>query len=190
MKKIFLTTLLPAFIFTACGQKFYSKKDYTFYDQNFQLTTNSLLKTNGIYVLNSIWTNENGGSQLPIKQNKIYKFYKTGQSNFWLAENLKSDADYLLFLENGDLNNNSKKRTLFQGYYKTKENKIIIENVNTSLKRFNYTYGFIEDNKLIIVKEDVIEGKGKFDQTYFTTTYKETYLFKEIKSKQDTVPNW
>ena len=190
MKKMFWKTLLPALFLQSCGQKFYVKNDFTFWEKNFVLDENSLLKTNGIYVLDAIWSSKNGGEILPIKNNKIYQFYKTGQSNFWFGDGLKSNDDYVLFLEKQKIKSSNSQSTLFQGYYKINKNQIIIQNVNVPLKRFNYTYGFIEANKLIIVKEDVVEGNGKFEDKYFTNTYKETYTFKELKTMKEAIPNW
>ncbi len=192
MKNIFLTTLLPVFLLQSCGQKFYIQKDFTFYNKNFILSKNSNLRTDGIYILDAIWSSKNGGETLPIKQHKIYQFYKTGQSNFWFSDSLQSDAEYISFLEKEALKSStiSNQSTLFQGYYKINNNQIIIQNVNTSLKRFNYTYAFIETDKLIIVKEDVIEGNGKFDDQYFTKTHQEIYKFIQLKSLQEMKPNW
>ena len=143
MKNIFLTTLLPVFILQSCGQKFYTKKDFSFFDKNFILSKNSDLKTDGIYILDTILTNKNSSETLPVKHHKIYQFYKTGQSNFYFTDYLKSEADYTSFLEKEIEKNStiSSRGTLFQGYYKINVNRIIIQNVNTSLKRFNYTYG-------------------------------------------------
>lgn len=192
MKNIFLTTLLPVFLLQSCGQKFYIQKDFTFYDKNFTLSSNSNLKTNGIYILDAIWTSKNGFEPLPIKQHKIYQFYKTGQSNFWFSDALESDEEYTSFLKNETLKSttNSNQSTLFQGYYKINNDQLIIQNVNTSLKRFNYTYCFIETDKLIMVKENVIEGDGKFDPKYFTKTYQEIYKFKQLNTLQEISPNW
>ncbi|WP_310557546.1 hypothetical protein [Flavobacterium sp.] len=182
-------SLVFLFFFNSCGQKFYAKKDFTFFDKNFILDSSSSLRTDGVYVLENIWTSRNGDTTETPKNSKFYIFYKKGQSNLILLDTPFSE-DNLASKINDTVTTLKKTSTLFQGYYKIKDGKIIIQNVNTSLRQFNYSYGFIENNKLIIVKK-TIEGNGKFEDKYFTDYYKETYVFKKIDTvNPDIEPNW
>ena len=194
MGKSPLTLLVFMFILNSCGQKFYTKQDYSFFDKNFVLNANATLKTDGVYVLQSIWSDENGGVFKTLESPKFYKFYKTGQSNLTLCDkNIKSDQDYVNLVRNGVIDSEKNKKslgTLFQGYYKLQDNRIVIQSVNAPLRQFTYSYGFVESDKLIIVKK-TIEGHGKFDDQYFTNYYKETYLFKPLNNiNPDVAPNW
>lgn len=194
MKNSPIILIVFMFILNSCGQKFYTKQDYPFFDKNFVLSENAALKTEGVYVLESIWSDENGGVFKTLENQKFYKFYKTGQSNLTLCDaNVKSDEDYLGLIRNSIIDsekNKAKLGTLFQGYYKLQDNKIVIQSVNAPLRQFTYCYGFLEANKLIIVKK-TSEGGGKFDNQNFTNYYKETYLFKRLQNGSvDVVPNW
>jgi hypothetical protein len=194
MRKSPLTLVVFMFILNSCGQKFYTKQDYSFFDKNFVLNADAALKTEGVYVLESIWSDENGGVFKSTESAKFYKFYKSGQSNLTLFDkNIKSDQDFLKLIENGVLDSEKNKKslgTLFQGYYKLQNSRIVIQSVNASLRQFSYSYGFVENDKLIIVKKTT-EGGGSFDDQYFTNYYKETYLFKPLNNiNPDVVPNW
>ncbi|WP_130736773.1 hypothetical protein [Flavobacterium sp. J27] len=190
--KSLIALLFLVFAFNSCSSKFYSKKDYSFYNQNFELDKESLLKTNGIYVLDSVWSQSS--TEIPMEKNikKVcYIFYKTGQSNMIISEK-EDDLDYKQFVLN-DFNrskNNKNVGTLFQGYYKLKNNKIVIEKVNTSLRRFNYSYGYLENEKLIIVKPNSLQGEGNFEDKYFLDTYKEIYTFIPVEDLDSILPYW
>ena len=64
-----LSVILLLFLglFFACAKKIYQKNDYAFYDNAFKLDTSSALRSDGVYVLNDIWTDENGGTAKPPK---------------------------------------------------------------------------------------------------------------------------
>ena len=175
-------------IFTSCGQKVYQKKDYTFYNDVFTLNSNSALKTDGVYVLDHIWTNHNGGTSKKPREHRFYKFYKTGQSNLFLDADtiIKSDEDYSNAVKKDNLERGN---TLFEGYYKLEGERIIIQSMVVPRKQFEYKYGYLENNTLVIVKA-THEGNGKFDNKYFTDYYKEYYIFKPLKEVDSVIPKW
>ena len=59
--------------FFSCSKKMYVKDDYSFYKQNFQLPSDSKLRTDGVYVLDSIWTKD---SERKATEHQFYKFFK------------------------------------------------------------------------------------------------------------------
>ena len=74
--KYFFSYLFFTSFLTSCGPKFYDKNDFTFYDKNFALNQNSLLRTDGFYVLGNSWSKRNNDSIKPEKH-EVYKFYKS-----------------------------------------------------------------------------------------------------------------
>lgn len=177
--------------FFSCSKKMYVKDDYTFYKPNFHLSDNSKLRTDGVYVLENIWTKD---SERKPTEHIFYKFYETGQSNLTVDLNheINSKEEYISSIKN-QINSTNKTdfTTHFEGYYNLKENKIIIQSVNVPRNLFNYNYGFIQDGELIIVKE-TISGKGKFEDKFFTDYYKATYKFLPLDKKQleNLQPGW
>lgn len=192
MKKNLIAYMIFVFAFDSCNQKFYSKNDYSFYKENFELKEEALLQTNGVYVLESIWSSADDYSTLVDREKSFFVFYKTGQSNRIMVPNASGTLDYeqLIIEDHKRRNNNKNIGTLFQGYYKLSDNKIIIENANAALRRFNYSYGYFEDDKLIIVKPNALQGEGKFDDKYFLETYKETYVFVPVENLDSILPYW
>jgi hypothetical protein len=186
-KNKFYWLLIVCFV-VSCTPKFYSKNDYSFYKKDFVLDSSSLLKTNGIYVLESSWSDKSGfAKKLPSRE--FFTFYKTGQANLILSDSLKSNIDYIETIKATTVLKKST-YTLFQGYFKIEKNKIIIQSVNAPLRQFYYYYGFVENNKLIIVKQ-TISSKGKFKNKYFVESYKDTYTFIAINNFDVIpVPNW
>jgi hypothetical protein len=185
MKKYAMIILLG--LFFSCGAQHFSKKDYTFYDKDFRLPPNAVLRTDGVYVLESIWTDDNGGTTKKPDVHKFYRFYNTGQCNLILdVDNKISTPQH--FAEAVKAASNRDK-TLFEAYYKLKADKIIIEGVKAQpVKQFEYKYGYVVNNELVIVKA-TIDGKGKFDDKYFTDYYKEHYRFVHLDNLND-YPNW
>lgn len=175
-------------LFFSCAKKIYQKNDYSFYDSNFKLDASSALRTDGVYVLYHIWTDENGGTTKQPQEHRFYKFYATGQSNLTLdpSHQIKTEVDYLNSVSHDfSIKNN----TLFEGYYKLKNDKIIIQSIVVPCRQFEYKYGYTAKDSLIIVKA-TIEGKGKFDDQYFTGTYKEYYVFMPLDIKNESDPQW
>jgi len=188
MKYSYYLMLFFLSIFTSCGQKLYEKGDYTFYKKSFVLKNNLVLKTNGVYVLDHIWTKDNGGTAKEPKEHRFYKFYDTGQSNLFLDTDntIKTDQDYTDAIKN---DNRRKSETLFEGYYKLEGERIIIQSMVVPRRQFEYKYGYVENNTLVIVKA-THEGNGKFDDKYFTDYYKEYYIFKPLQEVDAVIPKW
>jgi len=175
-------------IFSSCAQKVYKKEDYTFYDTSFRLHASSPLRTDGVYVLDRIWTDENGGTTKQPKDHCFYKFYIQGQCNLTLdpENSIKTKDDYRTAVSK---NLSQRKNTLFEGYYKLENNRIILQSVVVPRRQFEYKYGYVENDSLVIVKVTT-DGKGKFDDKYFTGYYKEYYVFVPLGIKNEAEPKW
>lgn len=175
----------------SCSKKVYVKNDYTFYEQNFRLPEDSKLQTDGVYVLENIWTKD---SERKATEHIFYKFYENGQSNLTVDLNneIKTEKEYIESIKiQISSSNKNNFITHFESYYNLKGNKIVIQSVNIPRNLFVYNYGFVEDGKLIIVKE-TIDGKGKFEDKYFTDYYKATYKFLPLEKQQleNLEPGW
>jgi hypothetical protein len=183
--------LLILSLFTSCAQKHFSGADYTFYEKGFRLDPSSSLRADGIYILDRIWTDENGGTEEDANEHKFYKFYKTGQCNMILdLENkIKTEEHYVSAIQK-DADQN-KMGTLFEGYYKLQEDRIVIQRILHPVKQFEYKYGYVLKDTLVLVKS-TIEGKGEFKDKFFTDYYKEYYVFKPLDNKaiMGIVPVW
>jgi len=175
-------------LFFSCAAKHFSKGDYTFYDEDFRLQPHVPLKTNGVYVLESIWTDANGGATKKPDVHKFYRFYNTGQCNLIvdIENKISTDQQYVEAVKAASDNNG---KTLFEAYYKLQGEKIVIQSLQAHpIKQFEYKYGYVANGELIIVKA-TIDGKGKFEDKYFTDYYKETYKFAPLDNLND-YPNW
>jgi len=181
MKKIGIMLFSVAFF--SCSKKVYVKNDYTLYKENFQLPSNSNLRTDGVYILESIWTKD---SEKKADEHIFYTFYKTGQSNLTvdLDHEIKTEQDYIESIKNHVKSTQDPDfKTHFESYYKVEGNKIVIQRVTIPRNLFTYNYGFLENDKLILVKE-TIDGNGKLDDKYFTDYYKATYRFLPLDKTQ------
>ncbi|MGJ1430168.1 hypothetical protein ACR79M_00850 [Sphingobacterium spiritivorum] len=191
-----ITALVVASVcaaFVACNSnKFYQKKDYSFYQPDFQLSDTSMLRTDGVYVLQEIWTSQRDSKRsVAANEREIYKFYPTGQVNMVL------DLDDTLLRKGtyGTAFNNSiadqmvkKSRTLFQSYYRTEGERLVVQRMNTPLAQFNYTYFTVKKDTLIQVSS-TIDGGGQIRDKYYTDYYKAYYIFVPVKDTF-TPPNW
>lgn len=185
MKKIIMVIVLG--LFFSCSTKHFTGKDYTFYDENFSLQPDAVLKTNGVYILESIWTDENGGTTKKPDTHTFYRFYTTGQCNMILDIDsmINTPEEYSAAVNAAA----SRGKTLFESYYRLKQDKIVIQGLMAKpVKQFEYKYGFVKNNELIIVKS-TIEGKGEFKDKYFTDYYREHYKFMPLDNLNDD-PNW
>lgn len=175
-------------LFFSCGAKYFTKQDYTFYNKDFRLQPDAALKTNGVYVLESIWTNEGGGTTKKPDVHTFYRFYTTGQCNIVLDldKKITSPVQYAAAVNEASA---SRDRTLFESYYKLEGEKIVIQGIKAlPVNQFEYKYGYVKDNALIIVKA-TIDGHGKFEDKYFTDYYREHYKFIRLDNLYDC-PNW
>jgi len=175
-------------LFISCAAKHFNKENYTFYDVNFRLEPDAPLKTTGVYVLESIWTDANGGTTKNPDVHKFYRFYNTGQCNLVvdLDNAISTNEQYAEAVKAASDNTG---KTLFEAYYKLKNEKIVIQGLQAApVKQFEYKYGFLANDQLVIVKA-TIEGKGKFEDKYFTDYYRESYKFVPLDNLND-YPNW
>lgn len=186
IRNLFLILLLG--ILVSCSGKVYQKTDYTFYEKTFKLDKSSALRTDGVYVLDQIWTDENGGTFRKPKEHRFYKFYVTGQCNLTIdpTSEIATKEKYINSLSKDLL---AKKERLFEGYYKLKDNKIVIQNRVVPRQQFEYKYGFIEKDSLMIVTS-TSKGKGQFRDEYFISAYKEYYVFIALDIKNENEPQW
>ncbi|NJM79740.1 MAG: hypothetical protein HC854_09155 [Flavobacterium sp.] len=155
------------------------------------MNENAFLRTDGFYVLESKWYKRNDKLVKPT-QYEVYKFYKNGQVNFILLDSLKTDEEYVALMKSqiDEYGKGKNEYTLFQGYYKIQDNKIIIQQVNSVTRKFSYLYGFIEENKFSIVN-NTIKGSGSFKDEYFQDNYKGSYSFMPSKIAESILkPNW
>jgi len=158
------------------SRKHYAKKDYSFYSENFQLDSNSLLKTDGVY----------------NNDKKMYKFYRSGQVNMVLSGTIEltNDADYAMAFNRGIREAAGvKKATLFEGYYHIKDNRMVMQFVNTATRQFYYTYVLLEKGKLTIVKSTHL-GKGKIKDQHYQTSYKDVYRYLPKPAGGYLAPDW
>lgn len=187
-----IACLLLLINFVSCNfQKHYAVTDYSFYKNDFQLDSTSLLRTDGVYVLKKIWTNQNGGTERAATEKKIYKFYTSGQVNLILDLNgqIKTNSDYVkAFNQRITDNQQQKSATLFEGYYKLEGEKMVIQSMVTPRKQFSYDYFLLEKNGIVQVSS-TINGKGKIKDKYFPNYYKAYYIF--VPASGDYLkPNW
>lgn len=191
--RLILAICLSAFVFfVSCSyQKRYVRNDYPFYKKDFQLDSASLLRTDGVYVLEKIWTSENGGKERAATERQIYKFYNTGQVNLILdiGGTIKTASDYVQAFNQPIKDNRSKKSaTLFESYYKLEGNKLVIQRMVTPRRQFSYNYILLEKDRIIHVSS-AISGRGKIKDKYFTDHYRAYYTF--IPAAGDYLtPDW
>jgi len=185
MKMLGMAVVLSLF---SCSTRQFSKSDYTFYDKNFVLQPKANLRTDGVYKLHTIATDEDGSTVKQAGITKFYKFFKTGQCIMILdPDNNITAAKALEELKKAAENKN--KPTLFESYYRLKDDKIIIQGIVYPVKHFVYKYGYVANNEFTIVKA-TSEGRGKFDEAFFTDYYQERYIFIPIDNADACMPYW
>jgi hypothetical protein len=175
----------------ACSPyKYYVKKDFQFYSEGF-FQKGLLPKTQGVYVLEQVFSKGDGH----IADHKFkgythfYKFFKTGQQNSYLVAEKDFDGNYLGLVRHEAATWQG--RTLFQGYYKLKEDHIILEGVNAALGKFYYTHGRISDDRLEIISTVNADVKN-FDESKLNYLVIYTYVFKPFDEQgyQEVEVDW
>lgn len=173
-----LTLWMLSICCVACSPyKYYAKNDFQFYREGF-IQEGSLPRTQGVYVLDKVYTKRDGY----ITDHKFktythfYKFFKTGQHNAWLVPTEKFDGNYSAFVRN-QTSSPVRSGTLFQGYFKLKDDHIILENVNAALGKLYYTHGKISEDHLEIIST-VNDNIKDFDESKLNYLVIYTYVFK------------
>jgi hypothetical protein len=62
--------------------------------------------------------------------------------------------------------------TLFEGYYRQKNDSVIVQQTSTPTRQFYYTYGFINNGALIIVSQTHVSS-GKLAAKYYNNNIKQ-----------------
>ncbi|WP_316743001.1 hypothetical protein [Pedobacter antarcticus] len=190
LKSIF--TVLLVTIFMSCGyRKHMAQSDYSLYNPGFILTSTTPLRTDGVYVLEKVWTNQNGGTERIAAERKIYKFYPGGQVNLILDPERKltnSEAYVQAFNHRIEESQKNGSATLFEGYFKVENDKMVIQRWVTPRKQFSYDY-FLLEKDIIIGISSTISGKGQITDKHFTEYYKAYYSFIPTKGEY-LMPNW
>ncbi|MCY1225454.1 hypothetical protein D9M72_376500 [compost metagenome] len=189
-KKIGIMLLAVAFF--SCSKSMYTKQDYRLFEENFLLSPNTPLRTDGVYVLESVWNKDTG--ERKADEHIFYKFYNTGQANLTvdLDKSINTNQEYLESIKKHIASTNKGGfKTHLEGYYHLEENKIVIERITVPRDVAVYSYGYVENGKLVIVTE-TIEGKGKLNDKYFTDFYKATYVFLPLEKSEleNLKPGW
>lgn len=169
-----------------------TKADYSLYNPDFELVNTSPLRTDGVYVLVKIWTNQNGGTERVATERKIYKFYPGGQVNLILDPEHKlttGEAYVQAFNEGIEESKKKGSATLFEGYYKIENDKMVLQRWVTPRKQFSYDYFLLEKDDIIIGISSTINGKGQIAAKYFTEYYKAYYSFIPTEDNY-SIPNW
>ncbi|RKS26003.1 hypothetical protein CLV94_1054 [Flavobacterium endophyticum] len=189
-KKIGIMLLAVAFF--SCSKSMYTKQDYRLFEENFLLSPNTPLRTDGVYVLESVWNKDTG--ERKADEHIFYKFYNTGQANLTvdLDKSINTSQEYLESIKKHIASTNKGGfKTHLEGYYHLEGNKIVIERITVPRDVAVYSYGYVENGKLVIVTE-TIEGKGKLNDKYFTDFYKATYVFLPLEKSEleNLKPGW
>jgi hypothetical protein len=189
-KKIGIMLLAVAFF--SCSKSMYTKQDYRLFEENFLLSPNTPLRTDGVYVLESVWNKDTG--ERKADEHIFYKFYNTGQANLTvdLDKSINTNQEYLESIKKHIVSTNKGGfKTHLEGYYHLEGNKIVIERITVPRDVAVYSYGYVENGKLVIVTE-TIEGKGKLNDKYFTDFYKATYVFLPLEKSEleNLKPGW
>jgi hypothetical protein len=173
--------------------KFYRNKDYSFYKADFSLPDTTSLRTDGVYILKSIWSQNNGPERIVEAHERIVlKFYSSGQVNLLLDtvdRAVIEQFDYAGAFDSiidASIQNGS--RTLFQGYYSVQGDRLVIQQVNAALQQFHYTYFLIRKDMLTKVSA-TISGKGGLDDRHFPAYYRAYYTFTPVEGIFK-IPNW
>lgn len=187
-----LWIMLLATLFFSCSKKVYVKKDYHLFEENFILSPDALLRTDGVYVLESVWNKDTG--ERKASEHIFYKFYNGGQVNLTvdLDHKIKTAQDYLESVKaHIAATNKTGFKTHLEGYYHLEGNKIVMERITVPRDVAVYSYGYVENGKLVIVKE-TIDGRGKLDDKHFTDNYKATYVFMPLEKSglENLKPGW
>lgn len=189
MKKMgFMATV--AILFFSCGKKVYRNDDYSFREENFSAKA-SKIRTDGVYVLTKI--ESSAGTKSP-ENHQFYVFFENGQVNLTvdLHREINSEEMYLQSIERHVAASNSEQfKTHFEGYFKVENNKIVLQKMNVPRKVFNYSFGFVDDQKLTIVSRS-LNGNDAFADKHFNSNYKETWEFLPLNAErlQQLKPGW
>lgn len=183
--------LLSALLCSSCVKRIYRQGDFRLYERNYHLSSQELLRTDGVYVLDSIHSNE--GSRV-VTDHQFYTFFKSGQVNLTLdlQYQIRNSEDYYqAVLTHLQKTQDPKMNTLFEGYFKIDSNLLVIERASVPRNILVYHYAMLKPDGLGIVKT-TINGKGKIKEKNFMSNYREAYRFVPIPQLKaiSLTPGW
>ncbi|GAA5168755.1 hypothetical protein GCM10025770_29230 [Viridibacterium curvum] len=189
--KFLVVVTLQALLVSCSPYKYYVKSDFSFYAEGFLLES-AVLRTDGVYVLDKVYTQRNGYVTDHSFKGYVhfYKFFKTGQQISYLVPEKEFGGDYLRVVKEHAARA-ERGRTLFEGYYKLKDDRIILEGVNAALGNFHYSHGKIGDDRLEIIST-ASEGIKDFDERNLNYRVVHMYVFKPFNepSYQEVKVDW
>lgn len=185
--------VVSALMLHSCAnQKYYAKGEYSFYhDVQGNLGT-AFLRTDGVYVLDRIVTDEAGRQFGAIKTTDVFKFYPGRQVSkvLFTDSKLQSPGTYVAaFNERITKHAENGNATLFEGYYRQKGDSIVLQQVSAPLRQFYYTYGYFKRDSLIIVSQTHVSS-GEFAAKHYSTLYKAFYRFVHTGEAGYLSPDW
>jgi hypothetical protein len=193
MKYIFaLTFLYIVSVLQGCvNQRFYNYRDYSFYSP-MQVNPGKLaLRTDGVYILDEIITDGNGEQSKTASVAEIFKFYDGGQVNQVLSPKKSLTADECVEVFNDRIAKRLKTSTptQFEGYYRQKNDSIVVQQISTPTRQLYYTYGYVNNGALIIVSQTHATS-GKLAAKHYNNNYKAVYRFIYTGKSGYLAPNW
>lgn len=144
------------------NQKFYKHRNYSFYSPMQVNPGKFALRTDGVYLLDEIFTDGNGEQSKTASVTEIFKFYDGGQVNKVLSPKKSLTADECVEVLNYRIAKRMKTSTptMFERYYRQKNDSIVVQQMSTPTRQFYYTYGYVNNGALIIVSQThVTSGK-------------------------------
>ncbi|GGH29796.1 hypothetical protein FAZ19_20170 [Sphingobacterium alkalisoli] len=183
--------LSSSFVLSSCIKRLYQQSDYRLYEKDFTLSSQSLLRTDGVYVLDSIYSSETSRAGTT---HQFFTFFKSGQANLTLDidNDIHSPEEYEESVRRHlQSTSSSDRKTLFEGYFRIDGNRIVIERASVPRNMLVYQYGRLNPNRLEIVSQ-TIKGKGRLRDRYFKSNYRAVYKFVPLDENQwnELIPGW
>jgi len=193
MKYVFaLTFLYIVSVLQGCvNQKFYNHRDYSFYSPMQVNPSKIALRTDGVYILDEIITDSKEEQSKTASVTHIFKFYDGGQVNKVLSQKRSLTADECVEVFNDRIAKRLKTSTptLFEGYYRQRNDSIVVQQMSTPTRQFYYTYGYVNNGALIIVSQTHVTS-GEFAAKYYNNNYKAVYRFIYTGKSRYLAPDW
>jgi len=173
------------------NQKFYNNRDYSFYSPMQVNPSKFALRTDGVYILDEIITDSKGEQSKTASVTDIFKFYDGGQVNKALSPKKSLTAEECIEVFNDRIAKRMKTSTptLFEGYYRQKNDSIVVQQMSTPTRQFYYSYGYVNNGALTIVSQSHVTS-GKLAAKYYNNNYKAVYRFMYTGKSKYLAPDW